>query len=99
VAIARALVNRPSLLLADEPTGNLDTQTSREIMTLFQTLNDQGLTVVLVTHEPDIAACAKRIIEMRDGRVLSDHPVKNRTVLAGREAGEDAGRRKAGGTI
>jgi putative ABC transport system ATP-binding protein len=97
VAIARALVNRPSLLLADEPTGNLDTRTSMEIMALFQELNEQGLTVVLVTHEPDIAKCAARVIEMRDGLVLSDHPVKDR--LAARRAPDDAGRRKAGRTI
>jgi putative ABC transport system ATP-binding protein len=78
VAIARALINRPAVLLADEPTGNLDTKTSMEILSLFQELNDQGLTVVIVTHEPDIAQCAKRIIEMRDGRVLSDKQVKKR---------------------
>jgi putative ABC transport system ATP-binding protein len=78
VAIARALINRPSVLLADEPTGNLDTRTSMEILALFQKLNDEGLTVILVTHEPDIAQCAKRIIEMRDGLVLNDKPVKKR---------------------
>jgi putative ABC transport system ATP-binding protein len=78
VAIARALINRPAVLLADEPTGNLDTRTSMEILDLFQKLNDQGITVILVTHEPDIAHCAKRIIEMRDGHVLSDKPVKKR---------------------
>ncbi len=78
VAIARALINQPAVLLADEPTGNLDTRTSMEILDLFQKLNDQGITVILVTHEPDIAQCAKRIIEMRDGLVLSDKPVKKR---------------------
>jgi putative ABC transport system ATP-binding protein len=78
VAIARALINRPAILLADEPTGNLDTRTSMEILALFQKLNNEGLTVILVTHEPDIAQCAKRIIEMRDGLVLSDKPVKKR---------------------
>jgi len=72
VAIARALVNRPELLLADEPTGNLDTRTGLEIMELFQALNDTGITIVMVTHEPDIAAYCKRIVVMRDGRVLSD---------------------------
>jgi putative ABC transport system ATP-binding protein len=72
VAIARALVNSPALLLADEPTGNLDSQTSVEIMALLQALNEQGLTVVLVTHEPDIAAYAKRQIGFRDGLVVSD---------------------------
>jgi putative ABC transport system ATP-binding protein len=72
VAIARALVNEPELLLADEPTGNLDTRTSIEIMGLFQQLNDVGLTIVMVTHEIDIAAYCKRILVMRDGRVVSD---------------------------
>jgi len=72
VAIARALVNRPELLLADEPTGNLDTRTGLEIMALFQELNAAGITIVMVTHEPDIAAYCKRIVVMRDGRVRSD---------------------------
>jgi len=69
VAIARALINNPSLILADEPTGNLDTQTSKEIMLLFQELNGQGITIILVTHEPDIAAYTQRIIRMRDGKI------------------------------
>ncbi|MDA0792024.1 MAG: ABC transporter ATP-binding protein [Proteobacteria bacterium] len=72
VAIARALVASPPLLLADEPTGNLDSKTSVEIMTLFGELNADGQTVVMVTHEDDIAACAKRVIRMRDGKVESD---------------------------
>ena len=72
VAIARALVNRPSILLADEPTGNLDSTTSEEIMAVFQELHDEGQTVVMVTHEPDIAAYAERIITLRDGKVASD---------------------------
>ncbi|MDB5058014.1 MAG: Macrolide export ATP-binding/permease protein MacB [Chloroflexi bacterium] len=72
VAVARALVTRPSLILADEPTGNLDSQVSAEVMNLFQTLNRQGLTVVLVTHEDDIAAYARRVVRMRDGMVVSD---------------------------
>jgi putative ABC transport system ATP-binding protein len=72
VAIARALVNRPSILLADEPTGNLDSATSSEIMAVFAELHAQGQTVVMVTHEPDIAACAERIVTLRDGRVESD---------------------------
>lgn len=69
VAIARALINNPSLILADEPTGNLDTQTSKEIMLLFKQLNHQGITIVLVTHEADIAAYTQRTIRMRDGQV------------------------------
>ena len=78
VAIARALVNRPSILLADEPTGNLDSRTSVEIMEIFQTLNDQGLTIVLVTHEPDIAQFARRVLVFKDGRVRKDEPNRNR---------------------
>ena len=78
VAIARALVNRPAILLADEPTGNLDSHTSIEIMDIFQTLNDQGLTIVLVTHESDIAQFAKRTIVFRDGKIRRDEPVLNR---------------------
>jgi putative ABC transport system ATP-binding protein len=72
VAIARALVTTPPLLVADEPTGNLDTRTSYEVLELLQKLNRDGITIVLVTHEPDIAACASRVIHMRDGRVQSD---------------------------
>ena len=78
VAIARALVNKPSILLADEPTGNLDSRTSVEIMEVFQSLNDSGLTVVLVTHEPDIAHFAKRSLMFRDGKIRRDEPVLNR---------------------
>jgi putative ABC transport system ATP-binding protein len=69
VAIARALINNPALILADEPTGNLDTQTSREIMLLFQKLNEQGITIALVTHERDITAYTQRTLEMRDGKI------------------------------
>ncbi len=69
VAIARALINKPSLILADEPTGNLDTQTSKEIMLLFQQLKQQGITIVLITHEPDIAAYTQRTIRIRDGQI------------------------------
>lgn len=78
VAIARALVNRPSILLADEPTGNLDSRTSVEIMEIFQNLNDKGLTIVLVTHEHDIAQFAKRVLVFRDGKIRKDDPVLNR---------------------
>jgi putative ABC transport system ATP-binding protein len=78
VAIARALVNQPALLLADEPTGNLDTRTSIEIMDVFQTLNDKGITILMVTHEADIARYNKRCIVMRDGTVRSDTPVEDR---------------------
>jgi len=78
VAIARALVTEPLMLLADEPTGALDTATSEEIMRLFEQLNDQGITVVLVTHEPDIAQYAARRILFRDGRVVEDAPVTDR---------------------
>ena len=78
VAIARALVNQPAMLLADEPTGNLDTQTSIEIMGVFQKLNDQGITIVMVTHELDIANYTRRSVIMRDGRIVGDSPVAKR---------------------
>jgi putative ABC transport system ATP-binding protein len=74
VALARAIVGRPRLLFADEPTGNLDTKTSESIMELFQELSRDGLTIVFVTHEPDVARYASRVITMRDGRILSDAP-------------------------
>jgi putative ABC transport system ATP-binding protein len=82
VAIARALVNRPAILLADEPTGNLDSRTSVEIMEILQNLNEQGLTIVLVTHEHDIAEFAKRVLVFRDGRIRKDDPVLNRPKAA-----------------
>src|SRR3989339_465259 len=78
VAIARALVNNPSIILADEPTGNLDSTTSVEVFCLFQKLNEEGITIVMVTHERDYAAFAKRIIEMRDGRKVKDVLIKER---------------------
>jgi putative ABC transport system ATP-binding protein len=84
VAIARALVTQPTLLLADEPTGNLDSKTSVEVMALFQALNEQGITVIIVTHEPDIAQYAHRIIDVRDGRIMRDH-----AVAAPRSAADD----------
>jgi len=82
VAIARGLVNRPSILLADEPTGNLDSRTSVEILEVFQKLNGDGLTIVLVTHEPDIAQFAKRGIHFRDGTIRRDEIVQNQPVAA-----------------
>jgi len=77
VAVARALVNRPSILLADEPTGNLDSRTSVEILEIFQNLNDKGLTIVLVTHEHDIAQFAKRVMVFKDGQIRRDEPGQN----------------------
>jgi putative ABC transport system ATP-binding protein len=78
VAIARALVTKPSLVLADEPTGNLDSVTSLEIMALFQQLNSQGVTILIVTHESEISRYTERIVELRDGRVIRDEPVSDR---------------------
>jgi len=78
VAIARSLVNQPSLLLADEPTGNLDSQTSIEIMGVFQKLNESGITIVMVTHELDVARYTKRMVILRDGRIVTDEAVANR---------------------
>jgi putative ABC transport system ATP-binding protein len=78
VAIARALINDPEVLLADEPTGNLDSRTSVEVMEIFQRLNEKGITIIMVTHEPDIASCAQRNIMMKDGLVRDDILVQNR---------------------
>jgi putative ABC transport system ATP-binding protein len=78
VGIARALVNQPALILADEPTGNLDTQTSTEIMAVLQGLNDEGITILLVTHEPDIAGYARRCLVFRDGLIVDDAAVTSR---------------------
>ena len=80
VAIARALVTRPALVLADEPTGNLDTHTSVEVLAVFQALNEQGITIVLVTHEHDIAQYCKRVVELRDGLVIRDQAITDRHV-------------------
>jgi putative ABC transport system ATP-binding protein len=77
VAIARALINDPALILADEPTGNLDTRTSIEVMEIFQSLNDKGISIILITHEPDIAGYTKRNISFRDGKIIKDILVAN----------------------
>jgi len=89
VAIARALINDPEVLLADEPTGNLDSRTSVEIMGIFQELNERGITIIMVTHESDIAAFARRDVAMRDGLVRSDRPVSQR-LIASDEIGKRA---------
>jgi putative ABC transport system ATP-binding protein len=91
VAIARALINEPEVLLADEPTGNLDSRTSVEIMAIFQQLNERGITVIMVTHEPDIAAYAKRNVMMRDGVILHDHLVSQRANAASQLQGRSNG--------
>lgn len=83
VAIARSLVNDPAIIMADEPTGNLDTRSTFEIMDIFQGLNDEGVTVVMVTHEPDVAQYTKRITVFSDGEIIDDYPVKNRVVSGG----------------
>ena len=83
VAIARALINDPEVVLADEPTGNLDSRTSVEIMAIFQQLNERGITVIMVTHEQDIAAHARRNVVMRDGMILEDRPVARRVSATG----------------
>jgi len=80
VAIARGLVNEPQVLLADEPTGNLDSRTSVEVMGVFQQLNEQGITIVMVTHVLDIASFCKRNLILRDGLVVRDEPVANRSI-------------------
>ena len=82
VAIARALVTSPAIVLADEPTGNLDSRTSEEIMSIFQGLNDEAKTIVLITHEPDIARHAKRIVHVRDGRIQQDERIEQHRVGA-----------------
>jgi len=89
VAIARALSNNPSILLADEPTGNLDSKTSRDIMVLFDELHQQGQTIVMVTHEEDVARHAERILHMQDGQIVSDEITGSRRVTPAREGGDD----------
>ena len=81
VAIARALVNNPAIILADEPTGNLDSKSGKEIMEIFQKLNEEGTTIILVTHEAEIADHAKRVIAFRDGEVVEDRMVENRITI------------------
>jgi putative ABC transport system ATP-binding protein len=90
VAIARALVNQPKVLLADEPTGNLDSRTSIEIMGIFQELNEKGMTIVMVTHELDVARYCRRIVIMRDGMIRSDEPVQDRSIATAELARLDA---------
>ena len=85
VAIARALINNPAIIMADEPTGNLDTKSSYEIMDIFKKMNESGKTVVMVTHEPDIAEQTKRILVMRDGQLVSDERSGGRTDYAAKE--------------
>jgi putative ABC transport system ATP-binding protein len=93
VAVASAISGSPSVLLADEPTGNLDSRTSIEVMGVFQGLNEQGITIVMVTHELDIASYAKRKIVMRDGLIRSDEPVAHRLHAAGEIAKLEAEQR------
>jgi putative ABC transport system ATP-binding protein len=95
VAIARALITRPSLLLADEPTGNLDSQATNEILTLFEQLNSQGITIIIVTHEPDVAAHAGRVLTVRDGLLASDARRAPKSAGAGAQPPRARGRRPA----
>ncbi|GFP74897.1 ABC transporter ATP-binding protein [Clostridium fungisolvens] len=81
VAIARAIVNSPSVIMADEPTGNLDSQVSLEVMKIFQDLNEEGATIIMVTHEPDIAMYTKRLVKVKDGLIINDEKVKNRIII------------------
>jgi putative ABC transport system ATP-binding protein len=88
VAVARALINNPSILLADEPTGNLDSKTSREILGLFDNLYNEGQTIIMVTHESDVACHAKRIVRMLDGRIVSDLPIEQDDAYQYRHGGQ-----------
>ncbi|WP_204599554.1 ATP-binding cassette domain-containing protein [Clostridium pascui] len=81
VAIARAIVNNPSVIMADEPTGNLDSKSTFEILKIFQDLNNEGSTIIMVTHEPDVAKYTKRIVRFRDGEIVADEVVKNRLIV------------------
>ncbi|GKU25717.1 ABC transporter ATP-binding protein [Clostridium folliculivorans] len=81
VAIARAIVNSPSVIMADEPTGNLDSQVSLEVMKIFQDLNEEGATIIMVTHEPDIAMYTKRLVKVKDGLIINDEKVENRIII------------------
>ena len=97
VAIARALITDPPVLLADEPTGNLDSATSEEILGLFQGLNDAGRTILLITHEPDVAEHARRIVALKDGHVVRDEPVGARRIVVRRPAAGASGNGQPGG--
>ncbi len=96
VAIARALVNEPAVLLADEPTGNLDTRTTVEVMALFQDLNDAGITILVVTHEHEVSEYCRRVVELRDGRLVRDEPVEHRRDARADIAALDAQKEPAG---
>jgi ABC-type lipoprotein export system ATPase subunit len=85
VAIARALINNPSVIFADEPTGNLDSKSGVQVMQILQKLNDEGNTIILVTHETGTAECADRIINIVDGKIISDERVKNKRKVSGHE--------------
>jgi putative ABC transport system ATP-binding protein len=103
VAIARALITDPAILLADEPTGNLDSRTANEVMAIFQALNDEGRTVILITHEPDIAQFARRSVHIRDGKIVADELAGERQVRAGNPSSpavpSPAGGEDARGTV
>lgn len=92
VAIARALVNDPAIILADEPTGNLDSRTTVDVLSVFQALNDKGITLILVTHEADVASYAKRIVRMKDGKIQEDRAVEERSLAAVPVSGNPEGK-------